>query len=292
MRPMAGRRLHKPWEPWLYLAPALLFMLFYLLYPAVHTIVLSFMDKYSKEFVGLENYFNLFSGEDSLMILKNNLIWLIIFTLFTVVLGFIIASLVDRVRYEKIVKSIIFMPMAISFVGAGVIWKFIYAFKPAQVSQIGLLNALLVSFNIKPIAFLVTPSINNLALISVGIWVWTGFCMVVLSSALKGIPSELIEAARIDGANEWQALWYVILPLLRPVIIVVTTTMVINVLKIFDIVYVMTNGDYGTEVIATGMYKEMFLFRNFGRASALAVILLVAIIPIMIFNLKRFQQAR
>ena len=201
--------------------------------------------------------------------------------------GILIAFMLEHIRFQATLKSIIFMPMAISFVGAGVIWKFMYTYRPPETAQIGFLNALIVSLKLRPVAFLVEPFLNNFSLIAVGIWIWTGFCMVIFSAALKNIPAELFEAARIDGANEWQIFMHIILPILWPTIIAVATTMVINVLKIFDIVYVMTNGDYGTEVIATGMYKQLFLHRNLGMASTFAVILLIAVLPVMVFNLKR-----
>jgi len=209
----------------------------------------------------------------------------------TVSLGLVLAVLLDRVRYESVAKSIVFLPMAISFVGAGVIWKFVYAFRPAGQPQIGILNAVVNTLlGFQPIGWLIERAMNNFALIAVGVWIWTGFCMVILSAAYKGIPRELLEAARVDGANEWQLFWRITLPMMKSTIAVVATTMVINVLKIFDIVYVMTNGNFDTEVIANRMYKEMFAFREFGRASAIAVILLLAIIPVMAVNIRRFQE--
>jgi alpha-glucoside transport system permease protein len=262
-----------------------------LVHPTLHTLYLSFLDKRSENFVGLQNYIWTLTSKDMLTAFKNNLLWLILFTGLTVSLGLILAVMLDRVRYEAVAKSIIFLPMAISFVGAGVIWKFVYTFRPANAAQIGLLNAVWTGlFNAKPIGWLVNRTTNNFALIAAGVWIWTGFCMVILSAAYKGIPRELIEAARVDGANEWQVFWRIILPMMKPTIAVVATTMVINVLKVFDIVYVMTNGDLGTEVIANRMYKEMFHFLNFGRASSIAVILLLAIIPVMLVNIRRFQE--
>lgn len=276
---------------WLYIAPTLLILTFFLVYPTINTFYLSFFDEDSENFIGLANYLFAFTRKLMLNAFRNNLIWLVIFTTFTVSLGLILAVLLDRVRYEVVAKSIIFLPMAISFVGAGVIWKFVYAYKPAGAHQIGILNAVLSKFpNFQPIAWLVNKTTNNFALIFAGIWIWVGFCMVILSAAYKGIPNELLEAARVDGANEFQVFWHIILPVMKPTIAVVATTMVINVLKVFDIIYVMTNGAHGTEVVANRMYKEMFHFNNFGRASAIAVILLLAIIPVMIINIKRFQE--
>jgi len=248
------------------------------------------MDQRSQNWVGFQNYIYAFTSKTMLTAFRNNLLWVIFFTLGTVGLGLIIAVLVDRVKYEKFTKTIIFMPMAISFVGAGVIWKFVYDYKPLGVNQIGLLNQIVVSLGGEPKAWLIQgPWLNNFALIFVGIWIWTGFCMVILSAAYKGIPEELLDAGRVDGANEWQVFVHIILPYMKSTIGVVATTMVVNVLKIFDIVYVMTNGNYGTEVIANRMYKEMFQYRNYGRASAIAVVLFLLIVPVIIMNLRRMK---
>ncbi|MCA1950827.1 MAG: sugar ABC transporter permease [Treponema sp.] len=226
-----------------------------------------------------------------LVVLRNNVLWLVLFTLFCLFFGLLIALLADRVRYESVAKAFIFLPMAISFVAAGVIWKFMYEYRPAGSPQIGTVNAVLSVINpaFEPKAWLFDRSTNNIALIVVGIWMWTGFAMVILSAGLKGISEDLLEAARMDGAGEFTIFIKIILPLLLPTITVVATTLIINVLKVFDIVYVMTNGNLGTEVIANRMYKEMFNYRNYGRASAIATLLLVAIIPVMVINIKRFN---
>lgn len=274
----------------LFLGPALFLLVVYLLYPSIHTIIISFMDQRSQNWVGIQNYIYAFTSKTMLSAFRNNLLWVIFFTLGTVGLGLILAVLVDRVKYEKFSKTVIFMPMAISFVGAGVIWKFVYDYKPLGVNQIGLLNQIVVLFGGEPKAWLIQgPWLNNFALIFVGIWIWTGFCMVILSAAYKGIPEELLDAGRVDGANEWQVFVHIILPYMKSTIGVVATTMVVNVLKIFDIVYVMTNGNYGTEVIANRMYKEMFQYRNYGRASAIAVVLFLLIVPVIIMNLRRMK---
>lgn len=282
-------------QPWLFIGPALLLLSFFLVYPSIHTTVLSFFGRpYSagaEGFIGVENYRHFFTDRSMLTAFRNNALWVVIFTTFTVCFGLIFATLLDRVRYEKIIKAIVFIPMAISMVGASVIWKFVYAFRPAGANQVGLLNAIVVFLGGEPVGWLIErPWINNLCLIIVGIWIWTGFCMVILSAAYKNIPRALMEAARIDGASEWQVFWKVILPILKPTIAVVTTTMIVFVLKIFDIVYVMTNGNFSTEVIANRMYKEMFSFYRYGRASAIAVILLLLIIPVMLFNIRRFRE--
>ncbi|MFO7815873.1 MAG: sugar ABC transporter permease [Halanaerobiales bacterium] len=282
-------RSKKKWVA-LFVGPASLIVGFMLLYPSIHTFILSFLGADSENFVGIRNYIYAFTNETMLISFRNNLMWLIFMTSFTVGLGLLFAILSDRVKYEKIAKSIIFMPMAISFVGAGVVWKFVYTYRPPGSEQIGLLNQILTSLGLEPIGWMIQgPWINNLALIFVGIWMWTGFCMVILSASYKGIPRDQIEAAKVDGASEWQVFRFVIFPYMKSTIAVVATTMVVNVLKIFDIVYVMTNGNFRTEVIANRMYKEMFQYRNFGRASAIAVVLFILIVPVIIANIKRMR---
>ena len=277
--------------PWLYIIPAMFLLFFFLVYPSINTLYISFFNYNSEKFVGIQNYFYCFTNEIMLNSFLNNALWVILFVPLTVSLGLVIAVLADRVKYESIVKSIIFMPMAISFVGAGVIWKFVYAYRPASAAQTGILNALRSFFQLEPLPWLIIrPWLNNFCLIMVGVWIWTGFCMVILSASYKGIPRELLEAARVDGATEFKIFWKIILPLMKPTIAVVATTMTINVLKVFDIVYVMTNGNFNTEVVANRMYKEMFIFRNYGRASAIAVILLMLIIPMIIINIQRFRE--
>ena len=237
--------------------------------------------------MGLDNYRYAFTSPQMLAAFKNNLLWLVLFTSITVSLGLIIAVLFDRVSYEPWAKAIIFLPQAISFVGAGVIWRFVYDFRP----QVGLVNAVIdaVNPNYQPIGWLVNSNTATYALIVTGIWMWTGFAMIVLSAALKSIPSEITEAARIDGANEGQIFFRITIPMISSTILVVTTTMIINVLKIFDLVYVMTATRYNTNVIATEMYNQLYLARHNGRAAAVAVVLFAAILPVMVVNIRRFQ---
>ncbi len=277
--------------PWLYITPAIFLLFFFLVYPSINTLYVSFFNYNSEIFMGIKNYLYCFTNEIMLNSFRNNALWVILFVPLTVSLGLVIAVLADRVKYESIAKSIIFMPMAISFVGAGVIWKFVYAYRPASAAQTGILNAIRSFFQLEPLPWLIIrPWLNNFCLIMVGVWIWTGFCMVILSANYKGIPRELLEAARVDGATEFKIFWKIILPLMKPTLAVVATTMTINVLKVFDIVYVMTNGNFNTEVVANRMYKEMFIFRNYGRASAIAVILLMLIIPMIIINIQRFRE--
>ncbi len=276
--------------PWVFIGPLLIILAFYLVYPTLNTVYLSFLDASSEHYVGLQNYIFAVTNPAMHIAFRNNLLWLVLLTSLSVGLGLVIAVLANQVRYETVVKSFIFMPLAISFVGASVIWRFVYAYKPVNVPQIGLLNAMLTSVGVEPIAWLVNKITNNFALIAIGVWLQTGFCMVILSAAIKSIPTEIIEAARVDGANGWQIFWRIMIPMISTTIAVVATTVVISALKAFDIVFVLTNGNRGTEVIANRMYKEMFSFLNFGRASAIAVILLLAIIPIMVINIRRFQE--
>ncbi|MEM6716743.1 MAG: sugar ABC transporter permease [Cyanobacteria bacterium P01_C01_bin.147] len=276
--------------PWVYMTPALAVLTAFLILPTIRTIIISFMDRRSENFVGLDNYIFAFTNPDMLIAFRNNILWLGLVTGISVSLGLVIAVLVDRVKYEPFAKALIFLPMAISFVGASVIWRFVYAYQPPGVEQIGLLNAIAVSLGFEPIGWLVNKTVNNFALIAIMIWLQTGFAMVLLSSAVKGIPQDVVEAARIDGANEFQIFWRITIPMISSTIIVVSTTIIVLVLKVFDIVFVMTGGNLDTDVIASRMIKEMFNFRNFGRGSAIAVILLLAVIPVMVANIRRFQQ--
>lgn len=277
-------------RPWLWLAPAFLLLGGLLVYPVFHTAVLSLMNADSTSFVGLENYRYIFTDKNMLRVLWNNLRWLVVFPLVTVVAGLVIAVLADRVKYDKLLKSAIFMPAAISFAVAGVIWRFMYQYQPEGMAQIGTVNAILsaLSPGFEPRAWLFDRALNNWALIIAVVWIQAGYAMVLFSASLRSIPESLLEAARIEGANEFQIFFKVVLPLMKSTVVVVLTTYVITALKVFDFVYVMTNGTLGTDVIANRMYKDMFINNNFGRASTLAVILLVAIVPIVVMNIRSF----
>jgi len=280
-------------RPFVFVGPALVILAVYLIYPAVRTIYLSFFGPRSEQFVGLENYAFALTSPDMLLALRNNFLWLVLVTSFVVSLGLIIAVLVDRIgRWESAAKSLIFLPMAISAVGASIIWKFVYSFQPIQRPQIGLLNAIYTSLGGEPQGWLILKPWNNGFLIVIMIWILTGFAMVVLSAAIKGVPAELLEAARIDGASEVRIFFKITVPYIRGTLITITTTVLIIVLKVFDIVFVMTGGQFETEVIANRMYREMFTFGNFGHSSALAVLLLVAVIPVMIYNVRSLEQSK
>ena len=277
-------------RPWLWIGPALGLLTFFLVYPTLNTVYLSFLSAKSVDFVGLTNYLYALTNHDMLLAMRNNLLWLVFFTGFTVSLGLLMAVLTDRVPYESAAKALIFLPMAISSVAAGVIWKFMYDYRPPGQPQTGTLNAIVSTFSLKPQPWLIQQPSNNAALIFVAVWMNAGFAMVILSAGLKGLSDEVLEAARVDGANEWNLFWQIKVPMLSSTIAVVATTMVINALKAFDIVYVMTNGSFNTDVVARRMYEELFNVRDYGRASAIAVVLLLAIIPIMIINIRRFRE--
>ena len=290
LRPIPDRR-RGTLRPWLWLLPALLFLAVFLIYPTIGTIIHSFQNTAGTKFVGLDNYVYFFTSPSTLGALKNNVLWVILLTLFTVGFGMMIAVLVDRVRYESVAKAVIFLPLAISMVAASVIWRFMFLYNAPGEVQTGTLNAIAGAFGAGPFPWLQIEdfSFNTILLIIVMAWMWTGFCMVIISAALKGISVELLEAARVDGANEWQVFRGIIFPLLLPTLAVVGTTIVITALKAFDIVYVMTGGNFDTQVMAQSMIQEMFTNANFGRASAVAVVLLITIVPVMAINIRRLN---
>lgn len=281
-------------QPFVYIGPAVAIMGWYLAIPVLRTLILSFKDEIGASWVGFDNYLFAFTDRIMLETFRNNLLWMIVGASFSVGLGLLIAVLADRSRFEAVYKSIIFMPMAISFVGAGVIWKFVYTYKGEGVGiqEIGLLNAIVLALGGQSRPWLSLPPWNNLLLIIIMIWLQTGFSMVVISSAIKGIPMELLEAARIDGATEIQAFFKITIPYIKGTLITVITTIVIFSLKLFDIVRVMTGGNNGTNVIANEFYLQRFTYGNTGRASAIAIVLLVAVIPVIINNLREFNKDR
>lgn len=273
--------------PWVFIAPALLLLTIFLVYPAVATIISSFLDKQGA--FTLANWASLGKGE-FLEILRNNVLWLLVATGGSVSLGLLVAALFDRIKRESLAKIFIFTPLAISLVGATVIWKFVYAVQPPSQPQFGLLNAIWTAFGNKPVAWATTFPINLPAEMLIMIWLQTGFAMVVLSAAIKGVSVEVIEAARLDGASERQIFFRVIVPLIRGSIVTVATTIAIVVLKIFDIVFSISGGLNHDNVVAVRMFQEMFQFFNDGRAAALATVLFIAVLPVMILNLRNIRR--
>ena len=287
---MAAERIANRIRPWLFVGPALLLLGIYLIYPVYETIRLSFFDRGGKEFVGIANYLWAIGDGEFLQSIRNNLFWLIIVPSLSTIFGLIIAVLADRVWWGTIAKTMIFMPMAISFVGASVIWKFVYDYRGPDGPHIGLLNAIVTGLGGEPQAWITLPFWNNFFLMAILVWIQTGFAMVILSAALRGIPEETLEAARIDGAGEFRIFFRIMVPQVTTTIMVVWTTITIIVLKVFDIVLAMTNGQWDTEVLANLMFDWMFRGGgDFGRGSTVAIFIMVAVIPIMIWNIKRLR---
>ena len=309
-------RMGDPWrarlQPFVFVGPAAAMLLWFLAIPVLRTFRLSLFGRdgpprdwfnwsdlggsfaaLGERFVGLDNYVAVFTDRLMREAFRNNIMWIVFGATLTVIFGLLIAVLADRSRFERLGKSAIFLPMAISFVGAGVIWNFIYEVRPVDGQQIGLLNALVVAAGGNPQPFPAWTDIapwNNLFLIVIVIWLQTGYAMVLFSAALKGIPADLMEAGRVDGANEVQIFFRIMVPYIMGTIITVSTTVVIFTLKIFDVVWVMTGGQFGTDVIATQFYRQSFTARNSGYGSAIAIVLLIAIVPVMIYNLRQFRE--
>lgn len=276
-------------RPYFWAIPAIGFAGVFMVYPLIRTVIISFRNGADTQWVGWDNYQYFFTFPDTLNSLRNSLLWLVFYTFFAVFLGLVVAILVDRVSYETIAKIAIFLPVPISAVAASIIWKFMFDYQPPGTVQTGTLNAVIGLVHHDPVAWLVNSTTNNAALIFVGIWTAVGFSMVIISASLKAISSEVLEAARIDGANEFQIVRLVVTPLLWPTITVVGTTMIINALKTFDIVYVMTNGAYNTDVIARQMFSQIQHSHN-SRAAAVGVVLFLTIVPLLVVNIRRFQQ--
>lgn len=275
----------------LFSAPAAILLLIGLIYPAISTFIQSFFDKTGKSFVGLENYAWVFTNPEGFWSVVNSIIWVLVAPTFATVVGLAYAVFIDRARGEKVLKVLIFMPFAICFVGAGIIWKFIYDYR--QGDQIGLLNAIVTAFGLPPVNWLaVSPLVNTLLLVVVFIWSQTGLAMVILSAAVKAVPSEQIEAAEIDGANAWERFRNVTVPGIRSSIVVVVTTVAISSLKIYDIVAVMTGGRNDSTVLAFEMVNQQQRFQSYGHSAALAVVLFIFVIPLIWFNVVQIRKQR
>ncbi len=285
--------------PFLFVGPALAILAWYLAFPVARTFYISLFNKNGpapENFVGLGNYIAVFTDRLMREAFRNNIFfWMLLGVPLTVGFGLLVAVLADRSKFERTAKAFIFLPMAISFVGAGVIWNFVYEARPADAPQIGLLNAIVTALGGQPRAWPAYTGIapfNNVFLVVILVWLQVGFAMVIFSAAIKGIPDDILEAARVDGANEVQIFFKIMLPYISSTIITVTTTITIFTLKVFDVVWVMTGGQYGTEVIATQFYRQSFVARNAGYGSAIAIVLLIAVIPVMIYNLRQFREQR
>ncbi|MEU4400257.1 carbohydrate ABC transporter permease [Micromonospora orduensis] len=274
-----------------FLLPTLLLLTIGLVVPAIRTMLLSLMNGSSTEWVGLRNYGWMFSDNSMIRVLINTLVWVLLVPLVATGFGLLYAVLVDKARFESVAKSLIFLPMAISFVGASIIWKFVYAYR-GEGDQIGLLNQIVVSLGGEPKQWLLESPLNTLLLIVIMVWIQAGFAMVVLSAAIKAIPGDIVEAARLDGVSPWQMFWQITMPSIRPALIVVVVTLTIATLKVFDIVRTSTNGNYDTSVIASEMYNQAFRYGQNGQGSALAVFLFILVIPVVIYQIRNLRQQR
>ena len=286
----APKRGRDYWQLVGFLAPALILVSIGLVYPAIRTSILAFQDS-SGDWT-LDNFVWTFTQPAAIRTLINTVIWVLLVPTFATAVGLAYAVFIDKSRGERYYKAILFMPIAISFVGASVIWKFVYEYRSGDREQIGLLNAIVVAFGGEPVQWLQTDPINTILLIVVMIWVQTGFAMVVLSAAIKGIATEQIEAAQLDGTNAWQRFTNVTIPGIRGALVVVVTTISIATLKVFDIVRTMTAGNFNTSVVANEMYTQAFRASEIGRGSALALILLVLVLPIIIYNVNVLRRQR
>ncbi len=274
-----------------FMTPAALLLLIGLILPSIQTFVASFMNAAGNQFVGLDNFVWIFTQPDGIRTVVNTIVWVLIAPTVSTIVGLAYAVFIDKTRGEKVYKVLVFMPMAISFVGASIIWNFVYAYRGPEFTQIGLLNQIVVWFGGDPVQWLLNEPWNTLFLIVVLIWVQTGFAMVILSAAIKGVPTEQLEAAQLDGTNAWQRFINVTVPAISPAIIVVLTTISIASLKVFDIVRTMTGGNFGKSVIANDKYKKFTKFEA-GRSAAFAVILFLLVLPIVIYNARQIRKQK
>lgn len=286
---LASRNNRSRWVAVVFLSPAVIFLLVGLVYPAVRTLAMSFYSGDGSEFVGMENYTWAVTDPSALQTLVNTAMWIIIVPLLATAFGLVYAVLIDGRRGERTYKALVFLPMGISFVGASIIWKFIYQYK-ASGDQIGLMNQVMTWFGASPVNWLNSSPINNFLLMVVLIWIEVGFATVVLSAALKGVPLEIVEAARIDGASPSQIFWRVTVPSIRSAIVVVAVTVFIATLKLFDIVRAMTGGHHGTDVLAHNMWDQAFRLGNDGRGATMAVLLFLLVVPVVIYQVRNMRR--
>ena len=282
---------------WFFVGPTFLLLLLGLVYPAVRTVIRSFFDAAGKAFIGVDNYTAIFTSPDQLVVLRNTVLWVLVAPVVATVVGLVYAIIVDGARGEALAKSLIFLPIAISFVGASIIWKFVYEYRfydptlKVNPQQIGLLNQIIVWLGGTPQQFLINQPWNNLFLIVVMIWIQAGFAMTILSAAIKAIPQDMVEAARLDGVSSWGMFRFITIPTIRPTLVVVLTTIAIGSLKVFDIVRTMTGGQFGTSVVANEFFTQSFSAGNQGLGAALAVLLFILVIPIIVYNIRQIRRS-
>ncbi|MDQ1538384.1 MAG: alpha-glucoside transport system permease protein [Actinomycetota bacterium] len=276
-----------------FLLPTVLLISVGLVYPGVKTMYQSFFDAGGKSFIGVDNYKTIFSDSDQIKVLRNTVLWVLITPFVATGIGLTYAILVDKAKREALAKALIFLPMSISFVGASIIWKFVYAFRPDQpgIKQIGLLNQVFVWLGFTPHQWLINSPLNTVLLVVIMIWIQAGFAMTVLSAAIKAIPEDIVEAARLDGVKAWGMFRYVTIPTIRPALIVVLTTIGIGTLKVFDIVRTTTGGNFNTSVVANEFYTQSFLSNNQGLGAALATLLFILVVPIVLYNVRQLRSS-
>jgi alpha-glucoside transport system permease protein len=286
-------RMEERLKPYLYILPAVAAICLYVLYPAIQTVVYSFANAESTTFVGFQNYQKLLTSSGFQQTVVTTLVWIVVAPLAAVLLGLFVATLVDRLspRGEKTAKTVIFFPLAISAVGAATVWRLVYAYAPAGQPQIGIQNALVTLFGFDPVAWLTirTFYLNTLLLVVMFLWLQVGFSMVLLSAAVKGVPTDTLEAGRVDGASERQIFRRIVVPQIMPTVVTVYVTVLIGVMKLFDVVYVMTNGNFNTNVLATEFFNQLFTNFNNGFAAVIVVLLMIAVIPVMFFQVRQFR---
>jgi alpha-glucoside transport system permease protein len=274
-----------------FVAPALILLMAGLVIPAIRTVMFSFMDPDSLKFIGFDNYTWMFKDPNVAIIMRNTLLWLLVTPIFTTALGLLLAVMLDRIKRESIPKSLLFMPMAISFVGASIIWKFVYEFRDDDV-QIGLLNAIWTFFGGEPVNWMLSKPVNTFLLMIILVWTQMGFAMVILSAAIKAVPADVVEASALDGAYGFKLFRMITFPMVKTTVIVVLATQVVGALKLFDIVRTMTGGNFGTNVLANEMYSQIFVQFDQGKGSALAVVLFICVTPILIYNIRSIRRER
>ncbi|WP_299166593.1 carbohydrate ABC transporter permease [uncultured Arthrobacter sp.] len=274
-----------------FLAPAAILLIIGMVWPALQTTFLAFTDR-DGNINGIDNFIWMFTEPTALVTLRNTVLWVILVPTISTIIGLVYAVFIDKAHGERVLKALVFMPMAISMVGAGIIWNFMYAYRGAEQEQIGLVNQILVWFGSEPRQFLLEAPGNTFFLIAVMVWIQVGFAMVILSAAIKGIPADIVEASRLDGATAWQQFWSITIPSIRGALVVVVTTITIITLKVFDIVRTMTAGNYDTSVIANEMYTQAFRANEPGRGAALALILFLMVLPVVIYNARVLKKQK
>ena len=292
---IAGRANGKKARPIalvIFLAPALVLLVAGLIIPAIRTFLFSFMNPDSNEWIGFENYYWMTQDPNVRTIMVNTILWILVVPIFTAALGLLLAIMLDRIKHESIPKSLLFMPMAISFVGASIIFKFVYEYNEPDDVQIGLLSAIVKFLGATPSDWMLSKPLNTFLLMIIYVWTQMGFGMVILSAAIKAVPADIVEASALDGAHGWRLFRNITFPMIKGTFIVVLATGVVGALKVFDIVRTMTGGNFSTNVLANEMYSQVFVQFDTGKGSALAIVLFLLVTPILVYNIRSLRMER